>query len=402
MLISAADRNVTETIRNSAIALGINEDDIYFDVMPWDMLQMGLDEKTDFFNFLHRAVLFDDPAEEDLYINNPPLEFLRITPNDSAATDFFPIPELRTRGTGSTEFHLNDGLEQLRQQIINRYIADYDTINLTSYQWIPEGYEAIETRFNARAENRDALYLRTPFFQFKKDDIIVVFGANHAKTNKATYCNAGIVGAQAVNGLGGVNNLEFQGTAREFLADSSLADSFYVWKFARTAIDAQTYVVSPDLNQDYTGINYGALALMVFRSYVEPETKVGPAAAELIMDQTILFRPKSVGVENDERPSHNDFPELNIYPNPFNSQTVIQFTLPAVSDLNISIFNIQGQLITKLFSAPDFSGSKRISWEGIDSQGTPLSTGVYLMNIIYYNVNSNRQNRLIKKVLLIR
>jgi len=402
MLISAADKNTTDAIRNAAITLGIHEDDIYVDVIPGSTMQMGLDEKADFFNFFHRAVLFNDPAEEDQFTNNPPLEWLRITPNVSAPPDYLPVTELRTRGTGSTEFYLNDGLEQLRQQIINRYIADCDTINLVSYQWIPEGYEAIATRFNARGENRDALYLRTPFFQFQEHDIIVVFGANHAKTNKATYCNAGILGVPALNGLGGVNNLEFQGTAQEFLADSILADNFYVWKFARSALDAQTYVIPPDSNHDYTGIDYGAFAVMVFRSYVEPATKVGPAASEIIMDQAILFRPKSTAVENNDGFSRSDHPELYIYPNPFNSQTNIQFTLPTVSDLKISIFNIRGQLVKELFSASDFSGSKKILWQGTDSSGIPVSTGIYLMNIIYQNYNSKQQNRLINKILLIR
>ncbi|MBN1351286.1 T9SS type A sorting domain-containing protein [candidate division KSB1 bacterium] len=402
MLISAADRNITETIRSSAIALGINEDDIYVDVIPGNTMQMGLDEKADFFNFFHRAVLFNDPAEEDQFTNNPPLEFLRITPNVAVTPDYLPIPELRPRGTGSTEFHLNDGLEQLRQQIINRYIADCDTINLVSYQWIPEGYEAIETRFNARGENRDALYLRTALFQFQEHDIIIVFGVNHAKTNKATYCNAGILGAPALNGLGGVNNLEFQGTAQEFLADSILADNFYVWKFARTAIDERTYVIPPDSNHDYTGIDYGALALMIFRSYVEPATRVGPLASELIMDRAILFRPKSTAVQENDACSQGAQPELKIYPNPFNSQTSIQFALPAVSDLKISVFNIRGQMVTELFSASDFSGSKKISWNGTDSNGVPVSTGIYLMKLIYQKADSRKQNRLMKKVLLIR
>jgi len=300
MVISGADKNTTDAILNAAIASGVSENDIYVDVMPSDIVRMGLDEQADYFNFFHRAVLFDDPAEEQEYTHHPPLEFLRITPNVAAAPDYLPTPTLRQRGTGTTEFHLNDGVEQLEQQIMNRYEATHDAIDLTSYQWLPEGYEAIEIRFNVRGETRDALYLRTPFFEFQEHDIIVVFGVNHAKTGKAVYCNVGCYGAPAINGLGGVSNREFQGTAQQFLADSSLADSLYVWKFARTQIDAQTYVIHPDVNDDYTGIDYGGISAMVFRLYVELPTKVGPAASEVIMDRAILFRPKEASLQEKQ------------------------------------------------------------------------------------------------------
>jgi len=300
MVISAADQNITNAIRSAALASGISENDIYVDVIPSDIVRLGLDEQADYFNFFHRAVLFNDPAEEDQYTTNPPLEFLRITPNVAATPNYIPTPTLRQRGTGTTEFHLNDGLEQLKQQIMNQYSAAYDTIDLTSYQWLPEGYEAIEIRKNVRGETRDALYLRTPFFEFQEHDIIVVFGVNHAKTGKATYCNINCIGVPMLNGLGGVSNREFQGTAQQFLTDPILADSFYVWKFARTQIDSQTFVIPPDVNNDYTGLDYGATAGMLFRLYVEPPTKVGPAASEVIMDRAILFRPKETGLQEKQ------------------------------------------------------------------------------------------------------
>lgn len=376
MLISAADSNTVTTIKNSALSAGILENDIYVDVMPIDTLHMGLGDKADFFSFLHRSVLFNDPNDHAQYVNNPPLEFLRITPVDSVAPAYYPFPTLRQRGNDSTEFHLNSGLEQLRQEIINNYIADYDTINLPSYQWIPEGFEAIATRFNARGENRDALYLRTDFFQFYEDDIVVVFGANHAKTNKAVYCNAGIVGAQARNGLGGVNSLEFGGTAQAFLADSILADSFYVWKFARTQIDSQTYVIPPDSSNDYMGINYGATAVMIFRSYVEPATLVGPDATELILDQAILFRPKSTAVEKDNELSPKDFMVSNIYPNPFNSSTTIEFSLPKNEFVTIKIFNSLGEIVTILVDKDMKAGNHKITWNAEN-----FASGIYMYKI---------------------
>lgn len=380
MLISAADSNTVATIKACALSAGISENDIYVDVMPIDTLHMGLGVKADWFSFLHRAVLFSDSNAHNQYVNNPPLEFLRITPVDSAANAFYPFPTLRVRGTDTTEFHLNNGLDQLRQEIVNSYIADYDTINLPSYQWIPEGFVAIATRFNARGENRDALYLRTDFFHFFRNDIIVVFGANHAKTNKAVYCNAGIVGAEAINGLGGVNSLQFGGTAQTFLSDSILADSFYVWKFARTQLDSQTFVVPPDSNNNYTGIDYGALALMVFRSYVEPATKVGPIASELILDQAILFRPKFTAIEKkDEFSNSGQFSSI-IYPNPFNMTTKINFFLPQKGRVKITIYNLLGKKIATITEKSYNAGQNSVEFSPEN-----LSSGTYFYMIKWNN-----------------
>ncbi|MCI0513998.1 hypothetical protein L0128_12355, partial [candidate division KSB1 bacterium] len=300
LIISTADKNMTDAIRNAAITAGIREDDIYVDVIPSDIVRMGLDEKADIFNFLHRSVLFKNPTENEQYIHHPPLELLRITPKVAVTPNYLSTPTLRKRGTGTNEFHLNDGLAQLRQQLINKYSTTYDAIELTSFQWLSEGYEAIENRENVRGENRDALYLRTPFIEFQENDIIVVYGVNHAKTGKSTYCNAGCYGVPALNGLGGVSNLEFQGTAKPFLTDPTLADNFYVWKFARTQIDAQTFVIPPDVNDDYNGIDYGGIAVMVFRLYVEPPAKVGPIDSEVVMDRVILFRPKETGLQEKQ------------------------------------------------------------------------------------------------------
>ncbi len=69
------------------------------------------------------------------------------------------------------------------------------------------------------------------------------------------------------------------------------------------------------------------------------------------------------------------------YPNPFNSETMIQYTLESNAYLTVSIFNIQGKLIRKLFNASQKPGRYTLNWDGKDHHGAIVSSGVYLVQV---------------------
>lgn len=405
MIISTADKKIEQSLRQAALLSGIAEDDIYVDVIPGDAVHFGLDNKADLLSFVHRVSLFNNSDDEYQYVNNPNLEILRITPREQVVPDFIPQPVLRSRGSGSTEFHLNEGFEQLRQAIVTKYNAEYDIIQLSTSvwgtEWGLEGLEAIKVGVNTLGETRDTIYLLTESFEFNQDDIVVVFGVNHTKTKKAVYCNVNCYGAEYFNGFGGIDNSDYQGTASEYLNDSPQADSFYVWKFARQPVDKYTFVVPADENNDYSGIDYGDSAKIGFRAYIEPATKVGPSPEEIILDQAILLRPKNTNV-HEQATTNSSFLSFYVFPNPFNSQIEIQLSLTEHSEVYVSVYNIQGQLVKELFSTDDFSGNMKIVWTSVDFSEKPVSSGVYLINAVYKNRESKKQDRICAKVLLIR
>lgn len=65
------------------------------------------------------------------------------------------------------------------------------------------------------------------------------------------------------------------------------------------------------------------------------------------------------------------------YPNPFNPITVIEYSLPEQSHVKIEVFNILGQKVKKLIDEPSSAGYYRIEWDGTDSDGKQVSTGIY-------------------------
>jgi photosystem II stability/assembly factor-like uncharacterized protein len=66
------------------------------------------------------------------------------------------------------------------------------------------------------------------------------------------------------------------------------------------------------------------------------------------------------------------------YPNPFNPSTVISFQLPVNSEVTLSIFNTNGQLVKKLVAGEMNAGRHHLVWDATDDRGVRVASGVYL------------------------
>ena len=75
------------------------------------------------------------------------------------------------------------------------------------------------------------------------------------------------------------------------------------------------------------------------------------------------------------------FALLTNYPNPFNPETQIDYEIFADSFVELSIYNIQGQLISSLVSMDQIAGSYDVKWNAKDGSGVDVASGVYLMQL---------------------
>ncbi len=71
------------------------------------------------------------------------------------------------------------------------------------------------------------------------------------------------------------------------------------------------------------------------------------------------------------------FALLQNYPNPFNPTTNLTYQVPEKSHVVISIFNTGGQKIITLVEQEHGQGLYTTSWDGSDSNGEMVSSGVY-------------------------
>lgn len=85
------------------------------------------------------------------------------------------------------------------------------------------------------------------------------------------------------------------------------------------------------------------------------------------------------------------------HPNPFNPSTVIEFYLPQESKVHLMIFDSEGAVVRELISGARLSGGlHRTEWDGKDTFGKNVSSGVY-----YYMLGTERGS-VTKKMVLIR
>ena len=72
---------------------------------------------------------------------------------------------------------------------------------------------------------------------------------------------------------------------------------------------------------------------------------------------------------------------LDCYPNPFNPQTTIGYTLPNADFTKLVIYNMAGQKIRTLISEQKSAGSHSILWDGRDDNGNQVSSGIYIYHL---------------------
>jgi len=86
---------------------------------------------------------------------------------------------------------------------------------------------------------------------------------------------------------------------------------------------------------------------------------------------------------------------LNNYPNPFNLSTTINYSLAKDGLVKLSIYNIRGQLVTKLVTNPQTKGTYKVTWNGTDQTGKRVSPGLY-----FYRIETNGKTLTNKMILL--
>lgn len=79
------------------------------------------------------------------------------------------------------------------------------------------------------------------------------------------------------------------------------------------------------------------------------------------------------------------------YPNPFNPYTKIPFSLAEQGNVLIEIFNTRGQKVAYLQGENLRAGENTILWDGSDSRGNSLSSGIYLYRMISGNYSETRK-----------
>ena len=84
------------------------------------------------------------------------------------------------------------------------------------------------------------------------------------------------------------------------------------------------------------------------------------------------------------------------YPNPFNPETKIEFSLLDADNVDLVIYNIKGEKVKKLINSRLDAGFHSAVWDGKDDSGKKAASGIYLYRFKTTKINQVKKMMLIK------
>lgn len=84
------------------------------------------------------------------------------------------------------------------------------------------------------------------------------------------------------------------------------------------------------------------------------------------------------------------------YPNPFNNSVTILFEIFRPGHVNINVYDLKGNWVLNLINTTMVKGKNSIKWEGRDSKGNLISSGLYLITMKFGNNVKTKTIHLVK------
>ena len=84
------------------------------------------------------------------------------------------------------------------------------------------------------------------------------------------------------------------------------------------------------------------------------------------------------------------------YPNPFNPETTIKYSLKEKTDVVIEVFNLKGQKVRTLVNENKDKGYHTVIWNATDNNGKAVSSGIYFYRMKTINLEETMKMVLVK------
>ena len=91
-----------------------------------------------------------------------------------------------------------------------------------------------------------------------------------------------------------------------------------------------------------------------------------------------------------------DFRLMQNYPNPFNATTNIVFDVPNEKAVTLTIYDLLGKEVVKLVDTKMSAGTYTATWNGLNRNGYPMSTGIYFYALKIGNITKVKRMTLVK------
>ncbi len=104
-----------------------------------------------------------------------------------------------------------------------------------------------------------------------------------------------------------------------------------------------------------------------------------------------IFEQSEPAVKIEDKTIPTEFGLQKAYPNPFNPRTVISYQLSTVSNIDLSVFNTNGEKVAILFNGEKAAGSYELTWNAVN-----MPSGVYIVRLGAGNLVESQKIILLK------
>jgi len=89
-----------------------------------------------------------------------------------------------------------------------------------------------------------------------------------------------------------------------------------------------------------------------------------------------------VGIDDDVQVNPYDYALHENFPNPFNPETQIRFSVGGQENVKLIIYDVMGRQVRTLVNGESFRpGFHVVNWDGLDNAGHKVASGMYIYRI---------------------
>lgn len=108
------------------------------------------------------------------------------------------------------------------------------------------------------------------------------------------------------------------------------------------------------------------------------------------------FNMSVTGINGNQNEVPSQFLLEQNFPNPFNPTTTIKYSIPALSGVKLTIYNMLGKEIKSLVNTTQSAGNYERQWDGTDNSGNVAASGVYFYTLSTDNFTETKRMLLVK------
>jgi hypothetical protein len=189
-------------------------------------------------------------------------------------------------------------------------------------------------------------------------------------------------------------------------SDQDLGAALFVFKYENTDISSVSVLGrASKMDVSYTAEN-GELRVLVYN--IQDRAKIvagsgdilsvstlGAGKVELQSVEAASFMGGNLETNVAAKIIPTEYALKQNYPNPFNPSTSMALDLPEAANYKLTIYNIAGQVV-KTYAGHSEAGTLTITWDGTNSVGGKVASGVYFYRAEAGQFNSTRKMVLMK------